>query len=107
MIRHIVMWKLKTQDNGKLPAEQALDLKMKLEALKNHISQIKYLEVGINMPDSPYDNFDCILDSVFENTADLEIYLKHPLHKEVADWISTVRELRAAVDYPYDPGIHR
>lgn len=98
MIKHIVMWKLKDFAEGAGREENALKIKSMLEALKGKISQIKYLEVGINISKSPMA-FDAVLVTEFENEQALEEYQKHPEHVKVSEFVGKVREDRKVVDY--------
>lgn len=95
MIRHIVFWNLKEENK----AETALKIKQDLEALKGKIPGLLHIEVGINSPDAPQDNWDVVLNSDFENIDALNAYQVHPLHKEAAVFIGSVRTARACVDY--------
>lgn len=95
MIRHIVFWNLKEENK----AATALKIKSDLEALRGKIPGLLHIEVGINAPDAPQDNWDVVLNSDFENMDALNAYQVHPLHKEVAAFIGTVRTARACVDY--------
>ena len=99
MLHHIVMWKLKdfAEDNNKI--DNTILMKSKFGKIVPFIKEIKKLEVGINLSSSLYANFDIVLETWFENYAEMEIYQRHPLHIEISDWIGKVRESRAAVDY--------
>ena len=97
MIRHIVMWKLKDFGQTEIKALNAARLKDELYHLKNEIVQIKALKVGINL--NPENEYDVVLESEFDNWEDLDIYQKHPAHLKVVEFVKTVRDLRAAVDY--------
>ncbi len=98
MIKHIVMWKLKDYAEGCSKMENAEKIKAMLEALKDKIEQIIYLEVGINA--IPTDmSYDAVLISEFENEQALEVYKKHPEHVKVSNFVSKVREARSTVDY--------
>lgn len=98
MIKHIVMWKLKefAEDNNK--QVNASIIKEKLENLKGEISQIRAIEVGININKSA-QAYDAVLYSEFENYEDLSIYLNHPSHKRISEFISRIRDERTVVDY--------
>jgi len=98
MIKHIVMWKLKEIAECGDRTQNAKKMKHDLEGLKIVIPQIKHIEVGLNSLPSE-GSYDIVLYSEFENEKDLEIYQKHPDHVKVAEFISTVRERRAVVDY--------
>lgn len=98
MIKHIVMWKLKDFAESSSKKENALKIKASLEGLKSKIKEIKFLEVGININDSP-DFYDIVLISAFNEAKDLENYQKHPAHVKAAEFINEVRLERKVVDY--------
>jgi hypothetical protein len=98
MIKHIVMWKLKEVAECGDRIQNARKMKHDLEALKGKIPQIKHIEVGVNSIPSE-GAYDVVLYSEFASEQDLQAYQKHPEHLKVADYISTVRERRAVVDY--------
>ncbi|MEG0296248.1 MAG: Dabb family protein [Clostridium sp.] len=97
MIKHIVMWTLKDFAEGNDKKENAKKIKESLEALKNEISVIKFIEVGINNNDS--NVYDVVLNSEFETMEDLDIYQKHPAHVKAGGFVKLVTESRACVDY--------
>ncbi len=98
MIRHVAMWKLKEQAEGRDKKENARGIKKVLEALKGRIKEIKSLEVGLNSGGDPAA-WDVILVTEFEDFTGLKKYLEHPLHKEAAAYVNKVRETRASIDY--------
>lgn len=98
MIKHVVMWKLKDFAEGSSRQENAKKIKSMLEGLKDKITQIHYLEVGINIKSSDMA-FDAVLISEFEDEQKLEEYKNHPEHVKVSDFVAKVRENRAVVDY--------
>lgn len=97
MIKHIVMWKLKDYAEGNDKQFNANEIKMRLEALKDKISEIEKIEVGIN--NNPANSYDVVLYSEFENYDKLNIYQNHPLHLEVATFVGAVKLDRTCVDY--------
>lgn len=101
MVKHIVLWKLKSFAEGADKGENARKIKTEIEALKKKIPQIRHIEVGINFlaSDAAYD---VALYSEFENEKDLDVYQKHPEHMKVADFVAKVREQRVVVDYKAD-----
>jgi hypothetical protein len=101
MIKHIVMWRLKTSAEGASKEENAKILKRELEALKKKIPLIRHIEVGMNMMPSEAA-YDVALYSEFANEKDLDSYQKHPEHLKVADFAARIRESRAVVDYKAD-----
>ncbi|MDV3428565.1 MAG: Dabb family protein [Bacillota bacterium] len=98
MIKHIVMWKLKETSEGCTKEENAKKIKSLLENLKDKISEIKYLEVGINV-NSSESAFDAVLISEFETLEDLNSYQVNPEHKKVSAFVKSVRLDRKVVDY--------
>ncbi|MBC8343442.1 MAG: Dabb family protein [Bacteroidetes bacterium] len=101
MIKHIVLWTLKNELNGRSKKELALEMKSHLEALKNEIQVINKLEVGINHADAPPSNYDICLMIDFETIDDLQQYQIHPAHLAFKDYVITVRDEKAAIDFKY------
>ena len=101
MIRHIVMWKLKAEAEGKTKAENALIIKESLEALKGVAPTLVDIEVGLNDPETPESNYDVVLNCTFASVADLNDYQVHPAHQAAAVYIKKVVEERVCVDYQY------
>jgi hypothetical protein len=97
MIKHIVMWKLKDFPQTEIKALNAAKLKDELYALKKEIVQIKALNVGINL--NPENEYDIVLECKFDNLEDVVTYQKHPAHLRVVEFLKTIRDLKAAIDY--------
>ena len=99
MINHVVLFKLK-----EFPAEEKRQVinkfKSMLLALKEKISELKYLEVGENY-ELEAKSFDLALISHFENLDGLEAYRVHPEHQKVVSYVGEVTEARAAVDFQF------
>lgn len=98
MLKHIVLFKLKPAAEGASKEENAKKIKRDLEALKEAIPQIRHIEVGINVIPSE-TAYDIAIYSEFADEKDLNIYMKHPEHVKVAEFIGKVRESRVVVDY--------
>ncbi|MBI2485358.1 MAG: Dabb family protein [Deltaproteobacteria bacterium] len=98
MIKHIVMWRLKDSANGASKEENAKKLKSSLESLKDKISEIKHIEVGININQSDAA-FDVVLYSEFDSMNDLQAYQRHPEHMKIVGFVNEIRSERAVVDY--------
>jgi len=99
MINHVVLFKLKeysSEEKSKIRAE----LKTSLLALKDKISEVKYLEVGENY-ELDSKSYDLALITHFESIADLDIYRVHPEHMKVVKFVGEVTEARAAVDFNF------
>ena len=101
MIKHIVSWKLKETAEGKLKAENAILLKNLLLSLKEKLTMVRKLEVGLNSPKADSSNFDIILITEFDNMDDLQAYQVHPEHVKVAEFVGKVRESRACIDFGF------
>lgn len=97
MVKHIVMWKLKNEVEGKSKEENAKEMKIVLEDLINKIEVLRSIEVGINI--NEVNEYDVVLYSEVDSMEDLDIYQKHPAHVEAGKFIKTVVEARACVDY--------
>jgi hypothetical protein len=98
MIKHILMLQLKEFSEGADKAENAQKVKVALEGLRSKIKEIRHLEVGINIDESP-DNYDLAMYSEFDSKEKLDIYQKHPEHLNVAAFVIKVRQKRRVVDY--------
>jgi hypothetical protein len=98
MIKHIVLWKLKEEAEGRSKKENAFELKNRLEALKDKISGILELEVGL-----PLETGETVLDvalySAFKDKAALAAYQVHPEHQKVASFVKQIVAERRVVDY--------
>jgi len=94
MIGHIVMFKFKEEDK----ANNLVKVKKELEALPEKISQLKFMEVGINF-DETARAFDLSLYSKFETKNDLKVYAAHEEHLKVVELIKSVTIESKVVDY--------
>lgn len=100
MINHVVMFKLREFETPALKQEALDEFESKLLALKKHIPELKYIEVGKHhLLDSP--SFDLCLITHFDNLDDLDVYRVHPEHKKVIEFVNTIVTDRAAVDYEF------
>lgn len=98
MIRHIVMWKLKEHAGGASRADNARELKERLEGCRGIVPGILHLEAGIAAP-GPASTHDVVLLADFENQAVLDAYQKHPAHAALKPFVSVVCEARECVDF--------
>ena len=97
MLRHIVMWNYKEGFANSENQENAKKVKSELEALKQSINGIIELDVYINALSS--SNKDIVLNSLFESEEALAAYQIHPEHKRVSEFIGSVVQNRACIDY--------
>ncbi len=96
MVRHIVLWKLHDNAEGKDKWENAEIIKKDLEALVGVIPGLIDAEVGLNENGGEYD---AILCTTFESMEALKAYDVHPEHQKIREFISKIRVSRIAADY--------
>ena len=100
MIRHIVMWKLKEEAEGKTKAENIQVIKSALEAMKGVVPGIIDLEVGVDVYD-PQGNHDLVLITSFAGINELNVYQDHIEHQKVKNIVKPLVSTRAAIDYEF------
>jgi len=98
MVRHIVLWRLKESAGGRGKAENAAEIKRRLEDLNGKIPGIIQLEVGFDFSCTP-DSSDIVLYSEFESRAALDAYQAHPLHEAVKPIVMAACDERRLVDH--------
>jgi hypothetical protein len=98
MIKHIVLWTLKETAEGRSKQENLVLAKQKLEAMAGKIPGLTHLEIGINY-NQREGSWDLALYSELESKQALEGYQTHPEHLKVIEYLRTVRDQRAVVDY--------
>ena len=98
MIKHVVMWKLKQQAEGKGKSENIELVQKSLLSLKPVINQINSIEVGANINPTGAA-FDLVLISTHNDEKALSGYINHPAHKEVAVFVGKVVAERKVVDF--------
>lgn len=98
MIKHIVMWRIKSENKANI----LKNLKEQLEKLEGQIEGLISLEVGINYNAST-QAYDAVLYSKFESKEALFAYRAHEKHNEVANtYVRPFVVERTVVDYEYD-----
>lgn len=103
MIKHIVLWKLKDDANGKSKTENARELKRQLENLNGKIPGLVSIELGISgIQAASDDNADVALYSVFENQAALDAYIAHPEHQKIIPFARSIVSERRVIDFMDD-----
>jgi hypothetical protein len=93
MLTHVVFFKLneRTSDNIQKLREVLLTMAGK-------ISQIKHMEVGLNIVPSERA-YDVALFQRFDSLHDLQEYQAHPNHQDVLKYVLSVTASRVSVDY--------
>lgn len=99
MIKHIVLFKLKSFDNEAQKTAKLQEIKEGLLALNEKVETLQSIEVGLNC--NANEAFDIALTATFNNMDDLELYAKHPDHLAVGKILREVLEDRSCVDYEY------
>lgn len=97
MIRHIVVWKLKAEDDaGKAAAVAAIA--DALEPLANIIDGTRSLRVSANS--AYFDaNWDVVLEAEYDSLEALDAYQVHPEHQAAAAIVRSHVSQRASVDF--------
>lgn len=95
MVRHIVIWNLKEEADGRTKAENAAIIKERLEALVGQIPGLLKAEVTMNFNPA---GMDLCLYSELTDKAALDVYQDHPLHVAVKGFVHKVVETRVVHD---------
>ena len=98
MVKHIVLWAVKDEAAGLSKKQILAEMKSKLEALVPVIKEVKKMEVGFNFLESPAA-WDIALYTEFDSKDALNAYQVHPEHVKLKDFIMSVTDKRAVVDY--------
>lgn len=99
MIRHIVMFSLLDNADGKTKAENLKIAAEMAESLRDKVPSLRKYEVAVNSPDADKTNYDLALICDFDDMCGLEDYQNHPSHKEFGRFIVKVRSNRACIDF--------
>ena len=97
MVKHIILWKLKSEFTAEQAAEAKAECKRRLENLNGKIPGMLSLSVIIDGCKS--SNADMMLDSAFESEEALAGYQVNPLHQEAAGYVHSVAENRLCLDF--------
>ncbi len=90
MLKHIVVWTMKPEAT----AEQQQEMKRQLEALAGKISELRKIEVGIDIGSGTMS-----LYSEFATEDDLIAYQMHPDHQAVVGFVKPLVASRSVCDY--------
>lgn len=93
MLKHVVFFKLKDKS-----PETLQKIKTDLLALKDKISLIKSIEVGLDILHTER-SYDVVLYTKFDSLEDMQAYQIHPEHVKFGEYIHTVKESIVAVDF--------
>ena len=99
MVKHIILWKLRSELSKEQKKEVALAIKAGLEGLKGQVPGL--LDIHVQATGQlPSSNADIMLDSTLESPETLQNYAVHPAHVAVANGIVRPNtELRTCLDF--------
>ena len=99
MVKHIILWKLRSDLDVVEKQTASLAIKQGLEGLKGQVPGLLDIHVQIeNRLES--SNVDIMLDSTLESEEALKGYAVHPAHVAVANGVVRPNtELRACLDF--------
>lgn len=101
MVKHVILWKLKSELTAEQKSSVKQGIKAGLEGLKGKVPGIVEIKVNINGLET--SNADVMLDSTFTDFASLKAYSVNPLHVEVANTkVRPFTEVRMCLDYPIE-----
>ena len=99
MVKHIILWKLRSDLNEAQKRELALAIKQGLEGLKGQVPGLIDIRVQID-GHLETSNADIMLDSTLDSFESLKAYAVHPAHLAVANGVVRPNtELRTCLDY--------
>jgi len=99
MVKHIILWKLRSELSANEKREKAIAIKQGLEGLKGQVPGLTEIHVQIDgiLASS---NADIMLDSTLESAEALKGYAVHPAHVAVANGVVRPNtELRTCLDF--------
>ena len=99
MVKHIILWRLRSELSDAEKREKALAIKQGLEGLKGQVPGLLDIHVQIDGR-LESSNADIMLDSTLESVEALKGYAVHPAHVAVANGVVRPNtELRTCLDY--------
>jgi heme-degrading monooxygenase HmoA len=101
MIKHIVMWNVRGDDDASRARHIAL-LKSQFESLRGRIPGLLHLEIGVDVSRIDYA-CDVVLVTEFDSRESLAAYADHPEHRRVRQALGDLRSARHQVDYEIHP----
>lgn len=99
MVKHIILWRLRSELSETEKREKALAIKQGLESLKGQVPGLIDIHVQIDGR-LETSNADIMLDSTLDSFDALKGYAVHPAHLAVANGVVRPNtELRTCLDY--------
>lgn len=96
MIRHIVMFKIKSEYSGEIP-----DIVRGFYSMKDKIEGMVSIEAGADLLGSDR-SYDIALVCTFTDRAAFDAYQTHPAHMPIKQRMHEVRSASVACDYLVD-----
>ena len=100
MVKHIVLWKIRDDDQKQQNIDKMIDM---LTSLVGKIEGLVSMEMGYNF--NTASEYDVVLYSTFKNAAALKYYQNHPEHLKCKDFVRSVSVGRTCADYFYEEGV--
>ena len=99
MVKHMILWKLKSDFSAEEKAQILAGIKTNLESLAGVVPGL--LEIKVNCEKVlASSNADLMLDSTLESPEALKGYAVHPAHVAVANtYVRPFTEVRLCLDY--------
>ena len=99
MIKHIILWKLRSELSEAEKREKALAIKAGLEGLQGQVPGLTSIHVQIDGVLTS-SNADIMLDSTLESEEALKGYAVHPAHVAVANGVVRPNtDVRTCLDF--------
>lgn len=99
MVKHIILWKLRSELSAEEKQAKAIAIKQGLEGLKGQVPGLLDIHVQIDGRLAS-SNADIMLDSTLESEEALKGYAVHPAHVAVANGVVRPNtELRTCLDF--------
>ena len=99
MVKHIILWKLRSELSETEKREKALAIKQGLEGLQGQVPGLMDVHVQIDGR-LETSNADIMLDCTLESFEALKGYAVHPAHVAVAnEKVRPYTEVRTCLDY--------
>ena len=98
MVKHVILWTLKSEYSDEEKNEIKKEIKEGLESLHGKIPGL--IDIKVHTEPLSTSNADIMLDSSFENEEALKGYAIHPEHVAVADGkVRPYTQTRCCLDY--------
>ncbi len=102
MVKHIVLWKIRDDDQKQKNIDHMVDI---LTSLVGKIEGLVSMEMGYNFNEG--SEYDVALYATFKNTAALKYYQKHPEHLKCKEFVHSVAVGRTAADYFLEEAVRK